>query len=522
MACNSVVAVLLLASGCQGLSLQLHRTSALGRARTSSLKCSQDEDTRDYAPAAVPPEAKAENEVTRDAAPPAGRFRLPQELQSVSKTLVLPAVSLGDFVVQRAIQQQLYFIAELQKNAHLGTWLAQFEGHDHLESTGRKPGAPGLPGTYSAAFGQLRKTPYTAYLSTLGNAPVDVIQVEISRPQRRLSARELQNPFLAKQMAEAASTKEYADVPIVPKVLITRLLTTANVIADTWAFHLGELEASDTARVAADRSEQKAMPTAEMLRDMQLVEGGETAISWYTEDEPLPLHEMDHRACDRLVTLRALESLVAEVTALTPENAFECEYLGLEAVDDADEDGVDSRVAERRRKRKERKQASFAPIGDNKPAAARTAALSFLQEFAAYWVPKLTKGDERSVLEKYAVRPDPGMKERPRPTGAGADADAALEDLWAWMDSSPYQIPGGEFVTPARMGVRLRELRAAHAAEARRELLDEILPELTRSRITYTDYTEEDERLRLEQKKADAEAALVWVLDRSMEGLNEG
>ena len=72
--------------------------------------------------------------------------------------------------------------------------------------------------------------------------------------------------------------------------------------------------------------------------------------------------------------------------------------------------------------------------------------------------------------------------------GAGADADAALEDLWAWMDGSPFHILG----------------------------------ELTRTRIAYTDYTEEDERLRLERKKADAEAELVWKVDRSFQGLNEG
>ena len=72
------------------------------------------------------------------------------------------------------------------------------------------------------------------------------------------------------------------------------------------------------------------------------------------------------------------------------------------------------------------------------------------------------------------------------------------------------------------MGTRLRELRAAHAADAQRELTDEILLELTRARIAHTDYTEEDERLRLERKKADAEAELVWKIDRSFQGLNEG
>ena len=113
-------------------------------------------------------------------------------LSCVSTALAPPTVRLGDFVVQRAIQQQLYFIAEL-KNEPVQTWLAKFQGHEHLESVGRKPGAPGNPGSYSAEFGQLRTTPYTAYLSALGDAPDDVVKVEFQAPRRKLSARELQN-----------------------------------------------------------------------------------------------------------------------------------------------------------------------------------------------------------------------------------------------------------------------------------------------------------------------------------------
>ena len=242
-------------------------------------------------------------------------------LCGVSMALAPPTVRLGDFVVQRAIQQQLYFIAEL-KNAPVGTWLAQFEGHEHLESIGRKPGAPGNPGSYSAEFGQLRTTPYTAYLSALGDAPVDVVKVEYSQPRRKLSARELQNPFLVKEEAERAATKEFREVPIVPQRILSQLLTTADVIADTWAFHLGELEAGDDARVAMDRAPTKALQTPEMLRDSLLAsEGGETGISWYTDDEPLPLHALDHRACDRLVTLRALTSLVVSTVALIQTHA---------------------------------------------------------------------------------------------------------------------------------------------------------------------------------------------------------
>ena len=249
-----------------------------------------------------------------------------------------------------------------------------------------------------------------------------------------------------------------------------------------------------------------------------------TLLRRYTEDEPLPLHAFDHRACDRLATLRALTSLVEEVTELTPETAFECGYLRREAVadDEIDEiDDVDARVLERRRARKAKREAAYV-AGDDKAAAARDAALSFLHEYATTWVPKLTKGDERSALQKDAERPDPGMKDRPRPVDAGADADAALEDLWAWglVRRGPRNIRGGELLAPAHMGTRLRELRAGYAAEARRELLDEILPQLTRARIAYTDYTEEDERLRLEIKKADAEAELAFKLD--LQNLNDG
>lgn len=443
-----------------------------------------------------------------------------------SPTVGLPTVSLGkspsfplgDFVVQRAIQQQLYFTAELQ-NEPVGTWLAQFEGHEHLESSGRKRGGPGFPGTYSAALGQLRTT-YTAYLSALGDAPDDVVKVE--QPRRKLSARELRNPFLVKAAEELAA--EFWDVPIKPEAILSRILTTADVMADTWAFHLSELEVGDVARVALDQATTQAMPSADMLKEgamaRELMEGGETAISWYTDDEPLPLHAFDHRACDRLATLRALESLIEEVTALTPETTFQCGYLRREAVADDDGDHIDARIMERRRARREKRQVAY--VVDDKVAAARQAALSFLQEYSATWMPLLTKGDERSALQKQETRPNPGMLERPRPPGAGADADAALEDLWAYMDDgSPNHIHGGELVAPARMGTRLRELRAAHAADARRELEDEIRPELLRARIAYTGYTEEDERLRLENKKAQEEADSYFKLDlRSLNSEN--
>ena len=70
-----------------------------------------------------------------------------------------------------------------------------------------------------------------------------------------------------------------------------------------------------------------------------------------------------------------------EVTALTPETAFKSGYLQLEAAaGDDDGDDVPALVVERRRKRRARRQASFAG-GDDlaKAAAARVAALTFLE-----------------------------------------------------------------------------------------------------------------------------------------------
>ena len=51
---------------------------------------------------------------------------------------------------------------------------------------------------------------------------------------------------------------------------------------------------------------------------------------------------------------------------------------------------------------------------------------------------------------------------------------------------------GGELVLPGLMGQRLREIRAAVAAESRGTLLELIAPELRKARIEYTDYVEED------------------------------
>ena len=249
----------------------------------------------------------------------------------------------------------------------LGNWLKAFQDHAHLDSNSPRR----FPGTYSAAFGQLNK-PYTEYLVDLGTAEKETVQIEVA-PRRRLTARELANPFLAKQAMEI-----YEEV-IDPQSVLLRLVTTADVMVDTWAFQFSELAKADRERVALER-QIGGLPDAAMLRDAELAEGGETRTSWYTEDEPMPLYAFDQRACDRLATLRALEALTEEVRQLTPQNAFESGYLRREAKAEEDDD-VDQRVVERRRKRREEREAKFVKGADAQKAVyAKEAALAFLEE----------------------------------------------------------------------------------------------------------------------------------------------
>ena len=207
----------------------------------------------------------------------------------------------------------------------------------------------------------------------------------------------------------------------------------------------------------------------------------------------MPLYAFDRRALDRLMTLRALSMLIDEVTALTPETAFEAPYLRREAATEYGEDVNNELIMKRRRIRRETFEAAFVS-GDElaKGAAAREAALFFLKDFCETYVPKLFKGDPRSPLQKRDHRPAPGMKEA-RSKDAGEDAKVIFEALWEYQEEAAYGILGGELVVPYLMGVRLRELRAHACAQARVELQDHVWPEIRSARLTYTDYTEEED-----------------------------
>jgi len=398
--------------------------------------------------------------------------------------------ALGDFLIQRAIQQQLYYSAQLQ-NEPMVDWLKRFKGHEHLDSRLRREGSCGFPGTYSATFDQLKTTPFNEYLTALGTEPDSSIEVKYVKPARYLSARERANPYLNKQ----GPTIEIYDQPIITSKILTQVLNTASALVETWEFHLGEVERKDLERVANDVAEKKGLPTPDMIQFAELVKGGETAYSWFTGDEPMPLYDFDCRACDRFNTLRALSIFTDEVTALTPETAFEANYLRTEPLFDekVDDDAIDE-VVKRRKLRRQKLEDRFVTGDDvTKGRAARDAALLFLKDFCDQWVPKLVKGDDRSALGKGEYRAPPGMKEI-RPEDAGCDADVVFEELWEYQDEAVYRIAGGgELIFPKLMGERIRQIRSAVAAESKKTLLELVAPEIRQARLKYTDYVEEED-----------------------------
>ena len=193
-----------------------------------------------------------------------------------------PSSALGDFLVQRAIQQQLYYHAQLGNEPMLD-WLKRFRSHEHLDSFERGEGRNGMPGTYSATFDQLKTLPFTSYLEALGTEPDSSIEVSFVKPQRRLSARERANPYLNNQ----PPVVEIYDQPIITSKILSQLLNTADALVETWAFHFTEAEKNDLIRVASDRAEMMAMPSTMMLEWRALEKGGETAYSRLTGDEAM-------------------------------------------------------------------------------------------------------------------------------------------------------------------------------------------------------------------------------------------
>jgi len=87
--------------------------------------------------------------------------------------------SVGDFLIQRAIQTQLHYSADLRNEPAVG-WLARFRDHAHLDGR-RAIGVAGLPHTYAARLDglNLATSPlgWKDYLDALATSPNEILEV---------------------------------------------------------------------------------------------------------------------------------------------------------------------------------------------------------------------------------------------------------------------------------------------------------------------------------------------------------
>ena len=91
-----------------------------------------------------------------------------------------------------------------------------------------------------------------------------------------------------------------------------------------------------------------------------------------------------------------------------------------------------------------------------------------------------------AVQGRSALEPREALGSARRASTRRGRATPAPMPMHAWKPcgrtatSLPYHIRGGELVIPARMALRLRELRVEAAAAARRELAEDIHPQIAR------------------------------------------
>ena len=102
-----------------------------------------------------------------------------------------------DFLLQRALQTQLYYLADM-RDEPTAVWLAKFLGHEHLDGSGRFAALNGMRVPWREYHAQLRVTP--AFSLTVELAPARA---------SALSAQARRNPFLA---AASEPVRTYEEV----------------------------------------------------------------------------------------------------------------------------------------------------------------------------------------------------------------------------------------------------------------------------------------------------------------------
>lgn len=324
-----------------------------------------------------------------------------------SKIRSSPGHNVGSLLLQRSIQTQLYYLADLRDEPTY-MFLRGFLEHNHLDDKGKFNELDGL------------HTPWRKYLEQLEQAEPFTITVQLAPP--RLSAQQKRNPYLAKQ-AVGRSYEETID----PSGLYRTIKTVARSLEREWQQVLTELALNDR-----ERSHQLRNPIIQTKEDIaqyywenqQVVAGGEG------DDQGTPLHERNGRVVARFVTRVALRRLADELQGLEVGSADG-------QVGDLDEAEVD----------------------------AKRNAEQWIRKFSNQWEPRLKKGADDDKRTGLGV-PPPGQWQR---LCSGAEAEDVTEALWQELPQL-FAEGREEIYAPEALAARLRSMRADVCEELAEEL----------------------------------------------------
>uniref|UniRef100_A0A7S1ZW69 Uncharacterized protein n=2 Tax=Ditylum brightwellii TaxID=49249 RepID=A0A7S1ZW69_9STRA len=350
-------------------------------------------------PAYVEP-AFVEPAYAEPATPPAATTAPPPPNNQHKST---PSHNIGNLLLQRTIQTQLYYLADLRDEPTYA-WLRSFLDQNHLDDRGR--------------FNELDGIHYSwhDYLHQLQNAPPFTITVQLAPP--RLSAQQKRNPYLAQQV----SGKSYEET-INPAQIYQTIKAVARSLEKEWADDLASLAASDRERVRlyfdreVPRLQTQEYREREYYLKMQVVAGGEG------DDQGTPLYKLNARLVARFATRVALHSLVDELQ----ENI---------AAAAQSSDGGGSSVDEETRQK----------------------AAQWLLHFSNEWLPRLRKGADDAKRRGMGT-PPPGQWQR---LCDGADAEDVTEALWQELPQLFAEVNDETktLYAPEALSARLRGARA--------------------------------------------------------------
>ena len=201
--------------------------------------------------------------------------------------------AISSLLMQRAIQTQLYYLADLRDEPTY-MWLREFLNHNHLDDKGR----------FNELDGLRCNGGWQNYLEQLEQAPHFTITVQLAPP--KLSAQQQRNPYLAAQ----AVGRSYEET-IMPSKISQTLRAVARSLESEWVPVLMEIAAADRKRVEHFGSPPQIQTAAAAYQaywqERQIVAGGEG------DDQGTPLHTLNSRIVARFCTRVALDQLIKEL-----------------------------------------------------------------------------------------------------------------------------------------------------------------------------------------------------------------